>query len=151
MVDKLERLLELTAGDYDVFLYDCDGTLADTMDAHKESYVAVARKLGLELDPAIIDEFAGMPEHLVVARINDRYGTQFDTIAFAEEKSNLFYNNYIRDVRPVQFVADHLVASHGLVKIGVVSGGGRKTVTRTLELLNLLDKVDVIVCAGETA
>ena len=38
----------------------------------------------------------------------------------------------------------------GKVKIAVVSGGSRRTVTKTLTVLGLIDLVDVMVCAGET-
>jgi HAD superfamily hydrolase (TIGR01509 family) len=150
MADKLTNLLAATAGEYDAFLYDCDGTLADTMPAHKESYVAIAKGLGFDLDASIIDEFAGLPEPLVIAKINERYNTRHDALAFAEAKSHLFYEQYVEHILPVQFVVDHLLAHHGKLKIGVVSGGGRKTVLKTLEILGILDKVDVVVCAGET-
>jgi HAD superfamily hydrolase (TIGR01509 family) len=36
------------------------------------------------------------------------------------------------------------------VRIGVVSGGRRTTVTRTLTVLGVLPLVEVMVCAGET-
>jgi PAT family beta-lactamase induction signal transducer AmpG len=70
-------LVNLTEGRYDAFLYDCDGTLADNMHAHKAAYVKVAANHGLDLDPAIIDEFAGLPTVRVVEEINKRYQTDF--------------------------------------------------------------------------
>ena len=39
---KYKALSEQANGDYKAFLYDCDGTLADNMQAHKDSYVRVA-------------------------------------------------------------------------------------------------------------
>lgn len=35
MTDELRTLNQLSAGPFDVFLYDCDGTLADSMPGHK--------------------------------------------------------------------------------------------------------------------
>ncbi len=120
------------------------------MPAHKQAYVAVARNLGFELDASIIDEFAGLPTPLVVGKINERYNTDHDVITFADAKSAIFYDEYIRHTKPIDFVAEHLLANRGRVKIGVVSGGSRRTVTKTLETIGLLDKIDVLVCAGET-
>ncbi|MCP2045359.1 HAD family phosphatase [Pontibacter sp. HSC-36F09] len=146
-----EELLKLTAGDYQAFLYDCDGTLADNMQAHKDTYVQVAAAAGVVIDPAIIDEFAGLPIPAVVVEINKRYGSSFDPIAFESAKSELFYQEFISKTKPVQFVVDHLVAHAGKVKIGVVSGGAKHTIRKTLEVLQIDHLVEVLVCAGDTA
>jgi len=147
--NKYETLLGLTEG-YKAYLYDCDGTLADNMQAHKDSYVKVAADYGLALDDAIIDEFAGLPTVLVVGEINKRYNTNFDTVAFAEAKSSVFYSDHLPHTKPIDFVKDHLLAHVGKTKIGVVSGGRRQTVEKTLEVLGILQYVEVLVCAGET-
>ncbi|GGH80960.1 HAD superfamily hydrolase (TIGR01509 family) [Filimonas zeae] len=146
---KLDTLTRLTEG-YDAFLYDCDGTLADNMQAHKDSYVKVAASYGLEMDPAIIDEFAGLPTVLVVQEINKRYGTNFEPQEFATTKSGVFFEDYIEKTLPIDFVVAHLKAHHGRVKIAVVSGGSRRTVTKTLTVLGIVDLIEVMVCAGET-
>jgi HAD superfamily hydrolase (TIGR01509 family) len=147
---KFDMLVNLTEGKYDAFLYDCDGTLADNMQAHKDAYVKVAANHGLDLDPAIIDEFAGLPTVRVVEEINKRYNTDFEPKTFADAKSGVFYDEYMEHTKPVDFVVAHLLSHAGKTKVGVVSGGRRKTVEKTLETLGLLDKIDVLVCAGET-
>ena len=148
-IQKQQALTKLTDG-YDAFLYDCDGTLADNMQAHKDSYVKVAALHGLTLDAAIIDEFAGLPTVLVVDEINKRYGTSFVPSEFATEKSRLFIEEYIEHTKPIDFVVNHLKEHVGKVKIGVVSGGSRRTVQKTLTVLGILDLVEILVCAGET-
>ncbi|GGG03140.1 HAD family hydrolase [Pontibacter amylolyticus] len=146
-----EELLKRSAGDFQAFLYDCDGTLADNMQAHKDTYVQVAAAAGVVIDPAIIDEFAGLPIPAVVVEINKRYGSSFDPLAFEKAKSELFYHEFIAETKPVQFVVDHLVAHAGRVKIGVVSGGAERMIRKTLEVLQIGHLVEVLVCAGDTA
>ncbi|WP_266206145.1 HAD family hydrolase [Pontibacter kalidii] len=146
----LHVLTQLSMGDHKAFLYDCDGTLADNMQAHKDTYVKVAAERGVEIDPAIVDEFAGLPIPAVVEQINKRYGSDFDPVEFERLKSALFYKEFITLTKPVQFVVDHLVAHAGRVKIGVVSGGSRKMIQKTLEVLGIAELVEVLVCAGET-
>src|SRR5690606_29014247 len=148
---QYEQLLQLTAGDFQAFLYDCDGTLADNMQAHKDTYVKVAAAQGVTIDPAIIDEFAGLPIPAVVVEINKRYGSNFDPLAFEKAKSELFYHEFISETKPVQFVVDHLIAHAGKVKIGVVSGGAGRMIRKTLEVLQIDHLVEVLVCAGDTA
>jgi HAD superfamily hydrolase (TIGR01509 family) len=148
-LNKLKQLTELSKG-YKAFLYDCDGTLADNMAAHKETYLKVALSKGHVIDGDIIDELAGWPVIDVIKEMNVRFGTDFEAAEFKDLKYQLFLNEYIHLTQPVEFVAEHLKAHVGQVKIGVVSGSGRSAVERTLEVLSLNKFVDVIVCAGET-
>src|SRR5690606_4388428 len=57
---------------------------------------------------------------------------------------------YIDTTEPIAYVTEHLKANAGNVHIGVVSGGTRTTVQRTLSVLGLTDYIEVLVCAGET-
>jgi beta-phosphoglucomutase-like phosphatase (HAD superfamily) len=139
----------MTAGDYEAFLYDCDGTLADNMMAHKLAYQEVAANYGINLDLNIIDETAGWPTVLVAKEISRRYNVPLPE-TFAAEKSAVFISKHIETTRPVVFVLEHLKKNVGRVKIGVVSGGMRSTVSKTLAVLGLTDLLDVLVCAGET-
>lgn len=147
---KYKALSELAKGDYKAFLYDCDGTLADNMEAHKETYAKVAANAGVTIEPGVVDEFAGLPTPAVVEEINKRYNSNFDPVEFEIQKSYLFYNEFIEKTKPIQFVVDHLKANAGKYKIGVVSGSSRKMVQKTLQVLGIDALVDVLVCAGET-
>lgn len=147
----LERLNAIsTAKDYEAFLYDCDGTLADNMHAHKGAYQKAAESYGIALDTAIIDELAGWPTIAVAAEISQRYQTPLDNQQFAKEKSAIFFRDYIEHTQPIPHVVQHLKNHVGLIHIGVVSGGVRRTVTKTLTVLGIIDLVEVMVCAGET-
>jgi HAD superfamily hydrolase (TIGR01509 family) len=148
--DKLLLLNELSSGDYQAFLYDCDGTLADNMAAHKEAFVKVCANFDIELDDSIIDELAGCPTHIVAQAISERYQKIFDLDQFVNLKREVFFNEFIQHTRPIPFVVDHLKINAKNVKIGVVSGGNRTTVQRTLTVLGIIDIIDVLVCAGET-
>lgn len=150
VISKYEKLLELTEGKYQAFLYDCDGTLADNMQAHKDAYVKTALSYGIHLDANIIDELAGLPTVIVAGEISKRYNVMFNPVEFANAKSQLYYDEFLHDTKPIDFVSRHLIEHTGKVKIGVVSGGRRQTVTKTLTVLGLLEYVEVMVCAGET-
>jgi len=105
-VHKLKRLTQLSKG-YKAFLYDCDGTLADNMAAHKETYVKVALSKGHVIDGDIIDELAGWPVIDVIKEMNVRFGTDFDAVEFKDLKYQLFLNKYIALTKPIEFVTDH--------------------------------------------
>lgn len=148
--ERLEKLTHLSKG-FKAFLYDCDGTLADNMGAHKETYIKVAADKGVVIEGDIIDELAGWPVLDVIGEINKRYDADFDPQEFKELKYRLFLDHYVDKTLPVVHVVDHLKAHAGRVRIGVVSGSGRDAVTRTLRVLGISDLIEVLVCAGETA
>jgi HAD superfamily hydrolase (TIGR01509 family) len=148
--EKLQELMRITEGPYKAFLYDCDGTLADNMHAHKAAFVKTAAEYGFEMDPAIIDELAGWPTLKVAEEIMRRYDVSFDIPAFSKRKSEVFVEDFIQQTEPIQFVVEHLKHHVGKKKIGVVSGGSRSTVTITLDVIGVDAYLDTLVCAGET-
>lgn len=147
---KFERLGELTQGDYQAFLYDCDGTLADNMAAHTESYVDAAKEHDVVFDPAIIDELAGWPIANVVEEINARYNSSLVPATFKVRKAEIFAERYLEDIQPIEHVVAHLRANVGRKRIAVVSGGDTAAIERTLEVLGIRELVEVLVCAGDT-
>lgn len=147
---KFDKLCELTAGDYQAFLYDCDGTLADNMAAHTESYVDAAKEHNVIFDPAIIDELAGWPIANVVEEINTRYNCSLVPAEFKVRKASIFAERYLEEIKPVAHVVDHLKANAGKKRIAVVSGGDTAAIERTLEVLGIRELVEVLVCAGDT-
>lgn len=148
--NKLSILTQLSKGDYDAFLYDCDGTLADNMGAHKAACKAVAAIYGFDLDVNIIDELAGWPMLAVAEEIKKRYKINFDPVAFTAEKNALYEGSFINETRPIEFVVEHLKQHAGKLRIGVVSGSGHHAVQKTLEILGISELVEVIVGAGDT-
>lgn len=149
-LEKLKQLNEQSEGDYQAFLYDCDGTLADNMPAHTKTYVAIARQYGVDIDPEMIDELAGWPIADVVKEINTRYHSSIDPEEFRLKKAKLYTETYIDQIVPIDFVVEHLKANAGKVAIGVVSGGDRPAIEKTLRVLGISDLVEVLVCAGDT-
>jgi HAD superfamily hydrolase (TIGR01509 family) len=120
--------LKLPAGSFDAYLFDCDGTIADSMPLH---YVAWKQALGewnCEFGEELFYAWGGRPTDEIVAALNLRDGLSM----------------------PVEGVAlEHIVAQHGRIPFAVVSGSARDSVTASLETLRLLDRFDTLVCAGE--
>ncbi|MFD2144039.1 HAD family hydrolase [Mucilaginibacter antarcticus] len=150
VLTKYNQLLKRSTGHYKAFLYDCDGTLADNMPLHALTYIQVAKDKGITITGEIIDEFAGLPVPAVVQEINKRYNCDMDPEEFAEIRLELYHDEYINRLTPVEHVVEHLKAHVGKVRIAVVSGGTRDAIEKTLSVLGIADLVETLVCAGET-
>ena len=144
---KYDALVKISQDDFKAFLYDCDGTLADNMPAHTETYIRVAAEQGVVIDGAIIDEFAGLPIVNVVEQINHRYQTTFIPEEFKAQKYKIFLEEYIEKTQPIDYVVNHLKNHAGQVHIAVVSGSSRVVVERTLQILGIDHLIEVLVCA----
>lgn len=147
---KFERLSALSKGDYQAFLYDCDGTLADNMPKHTLSYIETAKESNVIFDPAIIDELAGWPIANVVAEINNRYNATLVPADFVTRKAAIYTERFLSTITPIDYVVEHLKANVGKVRIGVVSGGDTKIISQTLEILGITNLVEVLVCSEDT-
>lgn len=147
---KEALLNQLTQGDYEAFIYDCDGTLADNMDAHKTSYRMAASVFNIDLDEKIIDELSGWPIIDVAAEIRKRYSGNFDHSLLASLKIRLFDQVFVDDTTPIPFVVNHLKAHAGRVKVAVVSGGERKSISSTLVKLGVDHLVETLICSGDS-
>jgi len=139
--------------DYQAYLYDCDGTLADTMPLHYQAWVAEMFARGVTLDASkivdLIHELAGMPAEKVIAELNHRYGTKVDAHLAAEAKEERFVREYLHLVKPILPVFEHLMANRDRAKIGVVSGGRKSVVEKTLAVIGVLQYVEVIVASED--
>lgn len=147
--EKFQKLAQI-AEPYKALLFDVDGTLADNIDAHKASYVAVAAEYGVTLDPDLIDETAGWPTVAVAKEICKRYKVEFDVEVFSKRKSQIFIERFILQTQPVEYVRQVLFDNVGKKKIGIVSGGSRSTLNITLKVIDVAGKYEAMVCAGDT-
>jgi beta-phosphoglucomutase family hydrolase len=145
----LKTPLVIPEGHFEAYLYDCDGTLADTMAAHIEAWVEEVNAHGVPLDGNLITELAGMPATHTVDEINRRYGSKLDPHFIAQAKEDRFHAHFLHRVAPIPEVIENLKNAAGKVRIGVVSGGRTRIVKETLKILGIDHLVETIVCAED--
>ena len=145
----LKAPLIIPEGPFEAYLYDCDGTLADTMAAHIDAWIEECKANGVPLDGNVIHELAGMPAIPTIQEINRRYGSNLDPVKIAQAKEDRFYHHYLHRIAPIPPMVEHLKSAFGLVKIAVVSGGRTRIVKETLKVLGIADLVQTVVCAED--
>jgi beta-phosphoglucomutase family hydrolase len=140
--------LDIPAGPFQAYLFDCDGTIADSMPLH---YVAWNRALGewnCEFPERTFYAWGGYPVVKIISLLNEQQGLAMPVAAVAERKEALYYE-ILHQLKAVPEVLEQIEEQHGRIPFAVVSGSTRESVTASLETLNLLDKFDVLVCAGD--
>jgi HAD superfamily hydrolase (TIGR01509 family) len=144
---KLPKLT-LPEGDFQAFLFDCDGTIADSMPLH---YVAWSTALGEWRCPFPEDRFyawGGMPIREIIEELNREHGLTMPVSELAKRKEALYYDS-LHQLKAVPEVVEHIEARHGHIPLAVVSGSTRESVEASLRALGLLERFDTLVCAGD--
>ena len=129
-------------------LFDCDGTLADTMGLHFDAWHQTLRNHGVDCPRAFIDEHAGVPTDLIVQEVNVRWRVALDPQRVAEEKEAAF-RTQIHRVQPVEAVLATARAHYGKLPMAVVSGGVSELVAATLAAIGATEMFPVVVTADD--
>jgi beta-phosphoglucomutase family hydrolase len=144
----LHRTLKLPAGRFKAYLFDCDGTIADSMPLH---YIAWKKALGewnCEFDEELFYAWGGMPIVEIISTLNEKRGLSMPIERVAHRKESLYFE-LLPQLKAIPEVLEHIEARHGQIPFAVVSGSTRESVTASLTSLNLLDRFDTMVCAGD--
>ena len=140
--------LTLPSGDFRAYLFDCDGTIADSMPLHYIAWKQALGEWGCDFPERLFYSWGGMPVAEIISTLNMRNGLSMPVEAVAHRKENLYYE-LLPKLTPVPEVLEQIEAAHQRIPFAVVSGSTRESVTASLRVLGLLDKFDVMVCAGD--
>ena len=140
--------LPLPAGTFEAYLFDCDGTVVDSMPLRYAAWRHALAEWNCEFPEKLFYDWGGYPATQIVALLNEKHGLQMRTEQVLQ-KTEAFYLEFLPNLKAVPEVLEHIEASHGRVPFAVVSGGTRKSVEASLRMLELLEKFEVFVCAGD--
>jgi beta-phosphoglucomutase family hydrolase len=129
-------------------VFDCDGTIADTMPLHYEAWVEALGQYGIEFSEALFYEMAGIPTARIIEILNERHGHNLPVETTADHKEAL-YVRLIPRVRPIAPVVKLIEQYAGRLPMAVATGGTRAICTKTLAALDLLRHFQEIVTADD--
>jgi HAD superfamily hydrolase (TIGR01509 family) len=140
--------LLIPPGPFLAYLFDCDGTIADSMPLH---FVAWNRALARHSCPFPEDLFyawGGRPVPEIIEELNRTHSLSMNVEEVSHEKESI-YLELLPQVTAIPEVLEEIQRMHGKIPFAVVSGSPRDSVVRTLTALGILSLFDTLVCAGE--
>ncbi len=140
--------IHIPTGDFQGFIFDCDGTLADTMPMHYQAWMRVLARHGVDFSEHEFYHLGGTRTPTVVEILNARYGKHMVVEQVVQEKEIIF-KNLLPGVKPLQVVVDFARDRFGVHPMAVASGGLRHLVIDTLKILDILHMFPVIVAAED--
>ncbi len=143
-------MLTLPSRDFAAYIFDCDGTLVDSMPIHYVCWVESLKINGAPF-PFTEDEFyhfAGVREQDTVVILNEQHGTSVDPDAVAETKAVLFRER-IHEVPRVHPVATYAESLHGRAPMSVASGSEAPIVRACLQGTGLVHLFEHIITPAD--
>jgi beta-phosphoglucomutase family hydrolase len=130
-------------------IFDCDGTLADTMPLHFISWHRTMSKHGIEFDENRFYSLAGRSTVGIIETLLVEQSLSGDAVAIAAEKEAAFLQvlPQVQPIEPVVEIARRYRQSHPM---GVGSGSNRDVVLQVLKHIGLDGFFDAVVGAEDT-
>lgn len=129
-------------------IFDCDGTIADTMPLHYEAYVKVLGDAAHYFTKQMFFKHAGVPAVPTMELLKQKYDLQFDAEKVAHEKEKL-YGRMLQHVKSVAAVEAIVREQAGKMPMAVASGGTLDNVKKTLDIVGLSDFFQTVVSVEE--
>ena len=129
-------------------IFDCDGTLADTMPLHWRAWQAIATRYEFDFPQDRFYSLGGVPSRDILKMLSQEQGLNFDYLAVAREKE-AEYLPLIAQVEPINAVVGVAREFYGKVPLAVASGGTQALIGMVLERLGIRHLFQAIVTSEQ--
>lgn len=133
----------------DGLIFDCDGTLADTMPLHFIAWRDTLNKYEVEFSEDRFYSMAGQPTLHIVKALLEEQGISGDPETVSRKKENAFLN-VLHQVEPIEPIVKIARQYRDSKKMGVGSGSNHAVVLQVLEHIGLSGFFDAVVGAEDT-
>lgn len=142
--------LTIPPGEFHAYLFDCDGTIVDSMPLHYAAWKQTLAEWDCDFDERLFYAWGGRPVADIIAALNQQHSLQMPVAEVARIKEGR-YHEQLHQLQSIPEVVEHIHAQYGRIPLAVVSGSRRNSVLGSLTALNLLDKFETLVCAEDYA
>jgi len=125
-------------------VFDCDGTLADTMPLHWRAWQVITAKYKLNFPKDRFYSLGGVPSRDILKMLAKEQGVTLDYIQAAHDKENE-YLQFLPQVGPIQAVVEIAKENFGKIPMAVASGGTQKIIVQVLEHLQIRNLFNAVV------
>src|SRR5882724_12289107 len=129
-------------------VFDCDGTLADTMPLHWRAWQAVAKRHNFNFPEDRFYSLGGVPSRDILKMLGEEQGLELDPLAVAHEKESE-YLPLIAQVEPINLVVGVAREHFGKIPLAVASGGTRAIIERVLRHLGIRELFTAVVTSED--
>ena len=129
-------------------IFDCDGTLADSMPLHWRAWQVVLARHRLHLPEERFYSLGGVPSQDILKMLSAEQGIALDPLAVAREKE-AEYLPLIAEVGPINTVVGIARQNYRKIPMAVASGGTRKVIEQVLDHLGIRRLFQAIITSED--
>ncbi|MGL4399527.1 MAG: HAD family hydrolase [Luteolibacter sp.] len=131
-------------------IFDCDGTLVDSMPAHFEAWCEALALYGAGgiFKEDVFFAMGGRPTLDIVVELNDEYNLKLDPTKVAMAKREAFLKR-LDMVTLIEEVAAFAESLRGKMPLAIATGGSRMVIEKTLKIVGVSDWFDEVVTADD--
>lgn len=129
-------------------IFDCDGTLADTMPLHWQAWNRITARHGIEFPEHRFYALGGVPSRDILAMLRVEQGLPIDPQAVAKEKEHA-YLEMMHRVGPVEEVVAIARQHQGKLPMAVASGGLKPVIEQVLVHIGVRELFAAIVTSEQ--
>lgn len=129
-------------------VFDCDGTLADTMPLHWKAWQEITRRHKLHFAEDRFYALGGVPSRDILKMLGEEQGVSIDHIAVSHEKEE-HYLKTLDQVEPIHTVVEVARANFGKIPLAVASGGNRPIIDKVLVHLKIREMFTAVVTSED--
>jgi HAD superfamily hydrolase (TIGR01509 family) len=140
--------LQLPDREFHAYLFDCDGTIADSMPLHYVAWRKALRAWGCVFPQELFYAWGGLSVTAIVDLLNQKHGLRMPVEDVLQKKEECYLES-LPDLKAVPEVLEHIHSAYGRIPLAVVSGSKRDSVAASLRSLGLLEKFEILICAED--
>ncbi len=129
-------------------IFDCDGTLADTMPLHWRAWQAVTGRYGIVFPEDRFYALGGVPSRDILKMLQDEQTLALDPLLVAKEKEEE-YLKLMAHVGPIHEVVMIAREHAGKLPMAVASGGTRLVINKVLHHIGIHELFDAVVTSED--
>jgi beta-phosphoglucomutase-like phosphatase (HAD superfamily) len=129
-------------------IFDCDGTLADTMPLHWLAWQTITSRHNVIFPEDRFYSLGGVPSRHILQMLREEQRLSIDPIAVSREKEEE-YLKLMAQVGPIHEVVEIARDHAGKLPMEVASGGTRPIIEKVLRHLNIQDLFGAVVTSED--
>jgi len=137
--------------EFDGYIFDCDGTLADTMPLHFRAWTRILGELGGSFSEELFYQTGGKPTVQILQMLRDEHGLLVDDLQRVAARKEDYFLELIHEVKPIDAVVQVARRWSGIKPLAVASGGLRRQIELTLDALGIRALFTAVVCVEDYA
>lgn len=129
-------------------IFDCDGTLVDSMSLHMNAWEDAFKKYNSYYDEDFLYSLKGMKEVEIIDLYNNKFQTNLNSEAMVNAKHE-FFMQHINNLKPIEPIVETAKSYYNKLPLAVVSGSVEEIVKTELRVLGILKLFNVVLTADD--